>query len=292
MVRVCVVGCGTLGLKVAGALSYFGHSVRVWDRDRAALDSAHERLRLDRCELRRDGLLLQRAGAGRVTLLARLDEALADARIVFECVSEDAAVKEETFARLSAAAAETAILASCTLRVPISALAARVQRPERVLGVRFLYPVYYVPEVEVTPGPATSRHTMDTVTQFLTHMGLTPFLRCGPEPVVLDDEQREQRRRWRRQRLAAAAAGAASTETRYAPQLAFVGNLVSAADVAPAGGGAHDCAVCMDAPRDCVMAPCHHLCTCCRCARLLRGRRDACPICRQPIQDFIRVYMS
>lgn len=292
MVRVCVVGCGTLGLKVAGALCYFGHTVRVWDKDNSLLDSAHERLRLDRSDLRRDGLLLQPSFAGRVTFLARLEEAAADAKFVFECVVEDAGVKEQVFGRLSNICSEEAILASCTLHVPIATLAEKVQHPERVLGVRFLYPVYYVPEVEITLGPATNRETLDSVTEFLTHMGLTPFFRCGSEPVILNEEQREQRRRWRRQRLAAAVGGAGSTEKRYTPELAFVGNLVPAADLPIGRGNSHDCAVCMDAPRDCVMAPCHHLCTCCRCARLLRGRKDACPICRQPIQDFIRVYMS
>ena len=133
-------------------------------------------LRLDRSELRRDGLLLQPSFAGRITLLARLEEAAADAKFVFECVVEDAAVKEQVFGRLSNVCGEEVILASCTLHVPIATLSGKVQHADRVLGVRFLYPVYYIPEVELTLGPTTSRSTIDFRHRVPHPHGVNPLL--------------------------------------------------------------------------------------------------------------------
>lgn len=53
-----------------------------------------------------------------------------------------------------------------------------------------------------------------------------------------------------------------------------------------------ECAICLDRLRDCVLAPCHHLILCSACAHLLYSRHDFCPVCRQQIQDVIRVYHS
>lgn len=51
-----------------------------------------------------------------------------------------------------------------------------------------------------------------------------------------------------------------------------------------------ECVVCMDNERNCVLHPCHHLCTCINCGRLLFKRQDACPICRRAITNVFRVY--
>ncbi|ESO90071.1 hypothetical protein LOTGIDRAFT_123750, partial [Lottia gigantea] len=54
----------------------------------------------------------------------------------------------------------------------------------------------------------------------------------------------------------------------------------------------HDCAICMDRSRDCVLRPCNHMVTCNQCAKMLFNRRDGCPICRKDISDTIVVYHS
>lgn len=43
---------------------------------------------------------------------------------------------------------------------------------------------------------------------------------------------------------------------------------------------------------DCVLHPCHHLCVCIKCGRLLLKRTDSCPICRRPISNAFRIYHS
>ena len=53
-----------------------------------------------------------------------------------------------------------------------------------------------------------------------------------------------------------------------------------------------ECVICMDKARSCILAPCHHLCTCASCGNLLVSRKDACPICRRGISQIIPFYSS
>ena len=58
---------------------------------------------------------------------------------------------------------ETAIICTNTLRLKGDDVVERTAFKERTVGLRFLYPVYYIPEVELTPNKHTSQHTIDEV---------------------------------------------------------------------------------------------------------------------------------
>lgn len=47
-----------------------------------------------------------------------------------------------------------------------------------------------------------------------------------------------------------------------------------------------DCVVCMDAARNVVLVPCGHVCCCKTCGEAL----DTCPICREHIEQALRMY--
>ena len=53
-----------------------------------------------------------------------------------------------------------------------------------------------------------------------------------------------------------------------------------------------ECVICMDRQRACILAPCHHLCTCSSCGELLVNRKDSCPICRRSITHTVPFYFS
>lgn len=46
------------------------------------------------------------------------------------------------------------------------------------------------------------------------------------------------------------------------------------------------CVVCWDNDRDCLIMPCRHNTSCIKCTKSLKS----CPICRNPLQDIIRIY--
>jgi len=52
------------------------------------------------------------------------------------------------------------------------------------------------------------------------------------------------------------------------------------------------CVLCLNEKRSYLFNPCSHLCACERCAIDIVNKRSECPICRNPIQSFTKVYMS
>jgi hypothetical protein len=53
------------------------------------------------------------------------------------------------------------------------------------------------------------------------------------------------------------------------------------------------CVVCFDAPKDHLIVPCGHQCVCARCAeQLTNTRTPTCPVCREPIQQTVKVFCS
>ena len=52
------------------------------------------------------------------------------------------------------------------------------------------------------------------------------------------------------------------------------------------------CVLCMDAPKDHMIAPCGHQCVCEACAEKLKKARHAlCPFCRTPISATFKVFV-
>jgi hypothetical protein len=53
------------------------------------------------------------------------------------------------------------------------------------------------------------------------------------------------------------------------------------------------CVVCFDAPKDHAIVPCGHVCVCASCAeQLTKTRTPTCPVCREPIQQTMKVFCS
>ena len=96
-------------------------------------------------------------------------------------------------------------------------------------------------------------------------------------------------------RLQAATSAAAANALRMQQMQAQLGCSV----VPPAAPAPHpdaeemQCVVCFDAPKDHIIVPCGHQCVCARCAeQLTKTRTPLCPVCREPIQQTMKVFCS
>jgi hypothetical protein len=58
----------------------------------------------------------------------------------------------------------------------------------------------------------------------------------------------------------------------------------------PAAPPAAACILCESAPANAVLYRCGHRCACLQCAHYLRHERLACPLCRAPIDDVVRIF--
>lgn len=295
MVRIAVLGCGLMGIKIAGEFAFHGHRVKIYSNQLDSLNTVFQRIEEDKKQLRQDGILLNKNFIGQILCMSRLEETVNDADFIFECIPEDMEMKKDLFERVSHLCKPTAVIATNTLRLNISDIVERTTSKERTLGLRFLFPVYCVPEVEITPNKYTSGQVIEKVRTLLEKMGKTLFFRSGTEPLVLSEEQREERRQVVRDQVKSNS-GIGTFYVHDIPSLSHSGGHGSSQAVTNSRGGLGsndgetDCAICMDKPRDCVMRPCHHMVACYTCAAMLINRRDGCPICRKDIIEILRVY--
>ncbi|XP_048735230.1 3-hydroxybutyryl-CoA dehydrogenase-like [Ostrea edulis] len=290
--KIAVLGCGILGTKIAGELAYHGHRVKIWDVNIEALNAVYRILEEDKKQLTEDGLLFQKNFVGQVLCMSRLEETVNDADFIFEAVKEDLEIKKDLLERVSHLCKGDTIIGSNTLRLRINGVMACVMNKDRSLGLRFLYPVYYIPEVEINPASFTSQTSIQRVREMLEKMGKTLFFRSGNHPLILSEEQREERKALRVEQLLNSSGIPCMFEKKI-PVLSHEGNVAPVKETRRESTNVEtECGICMNRMRDCLLCPCHHMITCYECSKMLHNRRDCCPICRKDITEVIRVYHS
>ena len=104
-------------------------------------------------------------GANRLKALVTgsLDKAaFSDADFVIEAVFEELSVKQQVFAELEQHVSPEAILATNTSSLSITAMAEKLQHPERVVGFHFFNPVAVLPLLEIVRGQKTDDASLAT----------------------------------------------------------------------------------------------------------------------------------
>ncbi|MFD6756843.1 3-hydroxyacyl-CoA dehydrogenase NAD-binding domain-containing protein [Micromonospora gifhornensis] len=88
--------------------------------------------------------------------------AFAEADFVIEAVFEDLNVKKQVWAELEKIVKPEAVLATNTSSLSITAMAAELEHPERVVGFHFFNPVAVLPLLEIVRGERTDDATLAT----------------------------------------------------------------------------------------------------------------------------------
>ena len=174
--RVLVCGVGLMGHGIAQVLAAAGHSVRVYEPERARAEAGLARIggNLERAVAKGKVSSEERAATlARIAVVESIDEGARDIDLAVEAVFEDEAVKRDLFARLDASAPASAVLASNTSSISIGRLAeaTRPERHQRVVGMHFFSPVPVMPLVELVRGTETSDATEAFVRGLATGMG-------------------------------------------------------------------------------------------------------------------------
>jgi 3-hydroxyacyl-CoA dehydrogenase/enoyl-CoA hydratase/carnithine racemase len=86
----------------------------------------------------------------------------ADADFVIEAVFEDLGVKKQVWAELEKIVSPEAVLATNTSSLSVTAMAAELEHPERVVGFHFFNPVAVLPLLEIVRGERTDDATLAT----------------------------------------------------------------------------------------------------------------------------------
>jgi 3-hydroxybutyryl-CoA dehydrogenase len=174
--NVGVIGCGLMGSGIVQVAAQSGFQVlfveanddlvrRGLDRLRQTLDGLVGKGKLE-AKVRDDTL-------GRIAGTPRLED-LKASDLVVEAMTENQALKNETFAKLDRICPPHAILATNTSSCNVTAMAAATKRPGRVVGLHFFNPVPLMKLVEVVRTILTEDAAAREVTEWVRAVGKVP----------------------------------------------------------------------------------------------------------------------
>jgi 3-hydroxybutyryl-CoA dehydrogenase/5-formyl-3-hydroxy-2-methylpyridine 4-carboxylate dehydrogenase len=169
--RAAILGTGTMGPGIAAVLSRAGLNVGLYDVSPEALERAKAAAEVARGALER--LEVPDRG-GELRFEPDLAAAVADADIVVEAIPEQLELKERVLGELEALVRDDTIIASNTSGIPITAIAASLAHPERVVGWHWSNPPQLIPMNEVIVGERTSAETVAAIEQLTRDIGYEP----------------------------------------------------------------------------------------------------------------------
>jgi 3-hydroxybutyryl-CoA dehydrogenase/5-formyl-3-hydroxy-2-methylpyridine 4-carboxylate dehydrogenase len=176
MLKVAIVGFGTMGPGMAARLARGGIAVRAHDKSPDAVERARKQVPVAESVLDRLGVAAPTADAGAIRLHAELAEAVSGADLVIENVPEKIGIKAEVFRAIDALVPSTTIVASDTSGIPITKLQAFISHPERVVGMHWSNPPHIIPMIEVIAGAKTAQATVDFVVRTIRELNLLPVV--------------------------------------------------------------------------------------------------------------------
>ncbi len=168
MKTVGIIGAGQMGAGIAQVSAQAGYGVLLSDVDIARAEAGKatvakglqrliDREKMD--EATRDAVL------SRISPVAG-NSAFAAADLVIEAATERDDIKRAIFTDVSKVLRDDAILAANTSSIPITRMAQASPDPARFIGIHFFNPVPVMGLIEVIPGLATSKATVEAVSAF------------------------------------------------------------------------------------------------------------------------------
>jgi len=175
-----VIGAGTMGLGIAQVCAMAGFKTILHDMQPTMLEKARKQIDNNLSKAVEKGLISAEKQAETWSLLQisdRFEDLVAD--LCIEAIIEKKEVKIDLFRQLEVINGPGTVLATNTSSIPVTAIAAGVQRPAQVVGMHFFNPAHIMKLVEVISGEAT----LPAVSAAIYELSL----RLGKKPVHAKD---------------------------------------------------------------------------------------------------------
>lgn len=165
-----------MGRGIAQLAAQAGSRVLLFDNQPQAADTARAEICAQWDRLREKGRMDEAVAAAckeRLVCASALHE-LAPCTLVVEAIVERLDAKKGLFAALEDIVAETAVLATNTSSLSVTAIAAGLRQPHRLAGLHFFNPVPLMKVVEVIAGLQTDAQVCAALTAYVRQMGHAP----------------------------------------------------------------------------------------------------------------------
>ncbi|SEN67672.1 3-hydroxyacyl-CoA dehydrogenase [Duganella sp. CF517] len=173
---VAVIGSGAMGAGIAQVAAVAGYTVKLYDTRPEAVAKAISDIALVFNKLvakERMSAVAAAAAIARLRAAVTLDD-VAGAGLVVEAIVENLDAKRGLFAQLEAIVGDDCILATNTSSISVTAIAAKLRKPERLVGMHFFNPVPLMALVEVISGLATDAAVAQAVCDTAAAWGKNP----------------------------------------------------------------------------------------------------------------------
>ncbi|HCY85767.1 MAG TPA: 3-hydroxybutyryl-CoA dehydrogenase [Desulfobacteraceae bacterium] len=173
--QVAVIGAGFMGTGIAQVCIRAGMPCVLIDTDDTCLDRARKDTEAWLGKGHNSGK--QKPCLPQMLSLLETRNSLdipADASWVIESVFEDETLKKTLLAAVEKQVGPDTAIATNTSSIPVGALAAALERPDRFVGLHFFGPVPRMGLVEVVKGGDTSEKTFAAAMAFSKALGKTP----------------------------------------------------------------------------------------------------------------------
>ena len=171
-----IVGTGAMGRGIAQIAAQAGSIVKLFDVQPQASEKASTALGEQWDKLVAKNRLDPAIAADHKTRILILDTLaqLFDCDLVVEAVVERLDIKQALFAELEAVVSAHCVLVTNTSSLSVTAIAAKLKRPERFAGYHFFNPVPLMKVVEVIAGLKTAPAVCEQLAVYARQMGHTP----------------------------------------------------------------------------------------------------------------------
>jgi 3-hydroxyacyl-CoA dehydrogenase / enoyl-CoA hydratase / 3-hydroxybutyryl-CoA epimerase len=172
--KIGMLGAGLMGAGIAYVAADAGITVRLKDKDDAALGRGLKQITSIFDERMRRKRLTWREQSEKLALITGTTDysGMRTAEVIVEAVFEDLKVKHAVVREVEREA-PNAIVASNTSSIPIGLIAEAASRPDKVVGMHFFSPVNRMPLLEVIRGRSTASETVATVVALGKKLGKT-----------------------------------------------------------------------------------------------------------------------
>lgn len=178
MDTIGILGAGSMGSGIAQVAAAAGHNVVVCDHLTPALNKCNKGIQATLKILVEKGKMTD-ADAYALNSRIRYTDHMSDFRdcsMVIEAILEEIDNKQIAFKSMEAVVDETAILASNTSSLSISAMGAQMKRPERIIGVHFFNPAPVMRLVEIIPALQTAPEVVEAAQKLVNSWGKTTVI--------------------------------------------------------------------------------------------------------------------
>ena len=177
MIKIAVIGAGTMGNGIAHSFAQSGYEVWLIDISADSLQRGINTIEknLDRM-LKREKISEddKQNTLDKITTFTSMNDGVAGVDLVVEAATENMDIKLKIFSQLDELCGENVILASNTSSISITKIASVTNRPDKVIGMHFMNPVPVMKLVEIIRGYATSNEVTGQIMQLSRDLKKSP----------------------------------------------------------------------------------------------------------------------